>query len=622
MHGKTFIAGPRARGPAGPKVAPLYTPRVAQTLTETVPHQAIYRRFRAQTFAQIVGQPAVVETLRNAVRLNRLGHGFLFVGPRGTGKTSMARILAKAVNCTNLVDGEPDDTCPSCVAIREGRALDVVELDAASNNRVDDMRELLPRVYTTASDLRHKVFIIDEVQRIKEGWDVLLKTLEEPPAGVLFIFCTTDPSQIRPAVVSRLQRFTFRPLSVAEIEGKLGRILAAEGRTVEPEGLALIAELAAGGMRDAESMLDQVLGNADDPITASAIRDLIGLAELDAVDRFVTALAFGDTLAGIAILNALEADGRDVVAFAEQVVVRLRHRLIERLGGRGLVPAEIGAGDLARAARRLSGIDASRSGLGGYRWQLELALLGAAAGPVADVAGVGASARPQRTTPDGPHAVDRAQPADRPQATDRPRAAVSIEATSRPQAPDQIQATSRPQASDQTRATEGAKAPETATDRPAARRAAAPVAAGSTSAEPAPASTGAEPTTTPGGALAPVAPDELLVRLREKWPEVVAWISKSPANRPLIEACRPVEIRDGLVVLGFPENRAFLREKAEQRRTAFEEGLQQVLGRPIGVRCVVTNVELLEAVATESDDLVAQARRIFGGDLADVADIT
>jgi DNA polymerase III subunit gamma/tau len=242
-------------------------------------HQALYRRWRAQTFAEIVGQEAVVETLRNAVRLGRLAHGLLFVGPRGTGKTSMARIVAKAVNCLNLQDGEPCDACEPCVAIREGRALDVVELDAASNNRVDDMRELLPRVYTAAADLRRKVFIIDEVQRIKEGWDVLLKTLEEPPDDVLFVFCTTDPSQIRPAVVSRLQRYTYRPLSERQIEGKLRRIVDAEQRVISDDAIELIAQRAAGGMRDAESMLDQVLAAGSQSIEADDVRLLLGLAD-------------------------------------------------------------------------------------------------------------------------------------------------------------------------------------------------------------------------------------------------------------------------------------------------------------------------------------------------------
>src|SRR5688500_11675872 len=337
------------------------------------PHQAIYRRWRAQTFGQVIAQDAVIETLRNAVRLDRVSHGLLFVGPRGTGKTSTARIVAKAVNCLNAVDGEPDDTCERCAAIRDGRALDVVELDAASNNRVDDMRELLPRVYTAPSDLKKKVFIIDEVQRIKEGWDVLLKTLEEPPPDVLFIFCTTDPSGIRPAVISRLQRFTFRPLPERHITSKLQRIGEAEGRSISDDALALIAQRAAGGMRDAESMLDQIMSAGVERIDADTVRDLLGLAELETVDRFVTALAGAEPLAGITILDELERDGRDLVAFADQVVARTRELLIGTLSG-GARSAEE-AGRLTRAARRLASLDANKGAAGGYRLQLELALL-------------------------------------------------------------------------------------------------------------------------------------------------------------------------------------------------------------------------------------------------------
>ncbi len=267
-------------------------------MTPTTPHQAIYRRWRAQTFGQIVGQKAVVETLRNGIRSGRSAHAYLFVGPRGTGKTSMARILAKALNCTDLRDGEPCDACPSCIAIREGRALDVSEMDAASNNRVDDMRELLPRIYTTPSDLRRKVFIVDEVQRIREGWDVLLKTLEEPPDHVVFVFCTTDASQIRPAVLSRVQRFDFRKMTVPEISGKLGTILSGDGREAEPEAVDLIARLAAGGMRDAESMLDQLLSTDTGALTAERVREVLGLVEEETVEAFLVALVRGDPVEG------------------------------------------------------------------------------------------------------------------------------------------------------------------------------------------------------------------------------------------------------------------------------------------------------------------------------------
>ena len=539
-------------------------------------HLAIYRRWRAQTFGQMVGQAAVVETLRNAVRLDRLSHGFLFVGPRGTGKTSMARILAKAVNCPHAVDGEPDDTCEACAAIREGRALDVVEIDAASNNTVDDMRELLPRVYTATADLRRKVFIIDEVQRITQGWDVLLRTLEDPPDDVLFIFCTTEPSKIRPAVLSRVQRFTFRPLTVAEISGKLERILADEGRNAEPAAVALVADLAAGGMRDAESMLDQLLAADDQTLTVAAVRDMLGLADEQAVRAFVEALVRPDPLAGIRLLDVLEAQGRDLIGFADQVVVAMRRLLVERLAGRSTEDptlAAVAPTRIAEIARRLAALDANRIGAGGYRFQLELILLEQGSSGDAPVVPAGAAAAPAKAT-------------------------VAASAVTTPVA-------------------------RTDSPKPARTAAAAPAKAGPTAKAPpvAVAPLAAAPRAAPS---APGPGEEALERLRQGWPEFVERVSANPMLKPVVAACRPVEVRDGIVVLGFPEETPFYREKAEQRRAALEAGVEAVLGRTYGVRCVTTNLEALPPLPVKADDpdLVARFREIFAGELADVAEIS
>ncbi len=372
-------------------------------MTAEIPHQALYRRWRAQTFSEIVGQEAVVATLRNAVATGRVSHAILFTGPRGTGKTSLARILAKALNCTDLQpNSDPCDRCASCVAIREGRALDLVEIDAASNRGIEAVRELRERLAYTPTDLKRKVYILDEAHQItRDAWNALLKSLEEPPEFVTFMFASTHPQEFPPAILSRLQRFDVRRLTVPEISGKLEMILAADGREVDPEAVALVARLAAGGMRDAESILDQLLASTGGRVEAEAVRELLGLADTETVDRFVTALAAGDAAAGIALLDELEDRGRDLRVFLDQVVDAIRDRLLA-----GLTSATADEGALIAAAHRLGAIDPTRLGPGGLRLQLELALLDPTAG--GRIAAQPRAAAPPRSTAPTPVMAERA----------------------------------------------------------------------------------------------------------------------------------------------------------------------------------------------------------------------
>ena len=298
-------------------------------------YQALYRKYRSQTFSQLVGQEVVAKTLRQAVEQEKISHAYLFSGPRGTGKTSVAKIFAKAMNCPNQVDGEPCNNCYICQAVTEGSLEDVIEMDAASNNGVDEIREIRDKSTYAPSLARYKVYIIDEVHMLSTGaFNALLKTLEEPTQNVVFILATTELHKIPATILSRVQRFEFKSIRTQDIKNHIQTILSKENISSEPEAVEIIARRAEGGMRDALSILDQALsltqGNA---LTTVISEEITGTISLSALDDYVAALSQQDVPKALDSLNLLFENGKSMTRFVTDLLQYLRDLLVVQTGG-------------------------------------------------------------------------------------------------------------------------------------------------------------------------------------------------------------------------------------------------------------------------------------------------
>lgn len=297
-------------------------------------YQALYRKYRSQTFGEMVGQEVVATTLRQAVQQGTISHAYLFSGPRGTGKTSAAKIFAKAMNCPNQVDGEPCNDCPICQGITQGSLEDVIEMDAASNNGVDEIRDIRDKSTYAPSLAEYKVYIIDEVHMLSTGaFNALLKTLEEPTENVVFILATTELHKIPATILSRVQRFEFKSIQTSSIEQHLMAILDVEGVRYEPAAIAMIARRAEGGMRDALSILDQALSlTSDRTVSLGVAEEITGSISLVALDDYVTHIRQQDATAALADLQTIFDAGKSMTRFATDLLHYFRDLLMVQSG--------------------------------------------------------------------------------------------------------------------------------------------------------------------------------------------------------------------------------------------------------------------------------------------------
>jgi DNA polymerase-3 subunit gamma/tau len=503
--------------------------------------QALYRKWRPQTFDEVVGQEHVVRTLRNAILSGRIHHAYLFAGPRGTGKTTTARLLAKAVNCLDPEPAHrPCNQCAICRAINEGRLMDLIEIDAASNTSVEDVRELRERVGYRPSEARYKVYIIDEVHMLSTAaFNALLKTLEEPPSHAIFILATTEPHRIPATVLSRCQRLDFRRVPLADSVARLRRVADREGIQADEDALNLIARHATGSMRDAESLLDQLAAYTDRVITLEAVRTALGTGDEGAILALTDALAARDVARGLAVINEAADRGADPRQFARQMTDHLRALMLICLGAPVplYIPDSLRPTVQSQAARfsprqlahavRLFGQAAADARAA---WQPQLPL---------ELAFVEAALSEEETSP---ASAGQQGPSPRREPTPPP-----------------------------------APSPARATGRPAA--------------PPARPSPGAIPTPASPPVREPPSPEPAPFSLEEvgqRWNDLLRILrSVNHSLEALMRSGKPISVEGGALLIGFayPFHRDKVDEEANRR--AVEDALTQLLGRPVRVRCVL-----------------------------------